>query len=265
MRRVGHFTSVAAGALTAVIAIAGCGDGVSARPPAQKPSGTAVPPKRPFVTAGDNGQLRLVEKGFSVGKEGHGFPTLSYGLVLENLNKQAAAFPQFKVVFIDRTGNPVKADGDSGPWSLRVLPGGRQGFGATMARGDASKVADITVEVETTRWAPDDSEGRFTRLSAADVRTEHIAPSADSPRVRSLLRFTVDSGFTKPIPRVEVSAVFRDRSNKIVGGSVDTKFDGADIPPGRSSRVMSLPDGIPADLDDDRTAVYLYPSVFPAG
>lgn len=82
--------------------VAACGG--EARPAAETPTATPSTQETPYKTVGDNGQIRIVEKGFSTIRKDGDLTRLSYGIVFENLNPRAVAFPTLTVEFVDAQG-----------------------------------------------------------------------------------------------------------------------------------------------------------------
>ncbi|MFI0487501.1 hypothetical protein [Actinomadura sp. 9N215] len=245
--------------------MAACSSGGGPAEPVAEPSSQApTTATSPYRTSGD-GQVVVAEKGFSMIASHNDLPRLSYGVVLENRNRKAVAFPAYTVSFIDAAGTRIGDDvvTTSPP---RILPGGRYGVGGTIPQAAARKVADLRLTVTETTWVPTNAEGRFTGLVASQVRTQQATRPADGGR--TTLTFTIDSAFAKPIPGVDASVVFRDGAGRIIGG-VDhvtsrADFDGVDVPPGRSDHELTLKEDAPAGVDESRTEVYVFPNSWPA-
>jgi hypothetical protein len=261
MKILGHW-AVAVFVVTALAStITGCSRGGPVKPisPVETPTATETP----FKTNGDDGQIVVVERGFSMIPKKNDFDRLSFGAVLENTNRAAVAFPAYLIEFLDAKGKQIRgidaiAEAESPP---RVLPGGRYGIGGIIPYVSYQRLADIRVTITETTWIPHAAQSQFAKVTAAQVRTER---SAGAP---TTLTFTIDSAFHKPIPGVDVSVIFRDPAGKIVGG-VDhvvsrLSVNATDVPPGRSIHQMLLQDGTPADADDSRTEVYAFPNSLP--
>ncbi|URM98306.1 hypothetical protein LUW76_30315 [Actinomadura madurae] len=241
--------------------VAACGG--EARPAAETPTATPSTQETPYKTVGDNGQIRIVEKGFSTIRKDGDLTRLSYGIVFENLNPRAVAFPTLTVDFVDAQGKAVPDMVKRPVTDLRILPGSRYGLGSTLPFARPGQVADIKVEVTETTWTTDRSEGRFTALKAGGVRTQREFPSTR----QATLRFGVDSGFTEPVPVMRVSALFRDRSGRIIGGADDLRQEESfkNVPPGRAQFQLVVGDGLPAGTADERTEIHVHPVLFPVG
>lgn len=123
---------------------------------------------------------------------------------------------------------------------LRILPGSRYGLGST-------RRSPVPGRWPTSRSRsprpPDDRppEGRFTALKAGGVRTQRSSSTR-----QATLRFGVDSGFTEPVPVMRVSALFRDRSGRIIGGADDLRQEESfkNVPPGRAQFQLVVGDGL---------------------
>ncbi|SPT59983.1 hypothetical protein [Actinomadura madurae] len=239
--------------------IAGCGG--TSEPVAETPTATPTTPEAPYTMSGHNGQIRVVERGLSMIEKEGDFPRLSYGVILENLNTRAVAFPLLTLDFIDAQGRSVTEGVDRTLTDVRILPGSRYGVGGTIPFVRPGKVVDIEVEISESVWTTERSQGRFTALRASDVRTQRDFPSEP----QATLRFTVESGFTKPLPSMKVWGIFRDASGRIIGGVDDLgqleSF--RDVPPGRAPFQLIAEDGLPAGTVDERTEIYVNPAVYP--
>ncbi|WP_344586717.1 hypothetical protein [Actinomadura vinacea] len=163
------------GGFAGVAVTTGCG--VSARADAEGPAGPPSASARTFDTFGDNGRLRVVKKSFAETGGRHGIRMLSYGLVIENRNTRAVAFPTFTVGFTDASGRPLEtvASGRT-PEPPRILPGDRQDVNGVVARTGPGKVTGIRVEFGRTRWITRNPGGRFTKLAAG-----RVVPPGPSP------------------------------------------------------------------------------------
>jgi hypothetical protein len=261
MKMFGH-RAVAVFVITALAStITGCSSGGPVKP--ISPDETPTTTETPFTTNGDDGQIVVVERGFSMIAKKNDFDRLSFGVVLENTNRAAVAFPAYLIKFLDAKGKQIRGIDEISEWLSppRVLPGGRYGVGGTIPYVSSQRLADIRVTITETTWIPNNTQGQFSKITAGQVRTER---SAGAP---TTLTFTIDSAFNKPVPGVDVSVIFRDTAGKIVGG-VDhvvsrLSVNATDVPPGRSIHEMELRDGTPAGADDDRTEVYAFPNQLP--
>lgn len=160
-----------------------------------------------------------------------------------------------------KTPAPTPSTPSTQETPLRILPGSRHGLGSTLPFARPGQVADIKVEVTETTWTTDRSEGRFTALKAGGVRTQRESAQ------QATLRFGVDSGFTKPVPVMRVSALFRDPSGRIIGGADDLRQEESfkNVLPGRAPFQFAVGDGLPAGTADERTEIHVHPVLFPVG
>ncbi|MFI0446828.1 hypothetical protein [Actinomadura sp. 6N118] len=270
MTKPGHGAAAVFAVIALALTLAGCSSGGSVEPIAQSPSETpTTTAASPFTTKGDDGQVKVVEKGLSATRKG-AEELLSFGLVLENTNRKAVAFPKYAINLLDAAGKRLyegEYDIDPPLSAPRILPGGRYGVGVTSSHPNPAKVADIRVVIIETEWVTSNDREQFAKLTAGPVRTERATASQRAAAETTSVTFTIDSAFSKPLLAVEMSAIFRNTARKIVGGARHLKrqdgMNSIHIPPGRSTHEMALEDDTPSSADDSRTEVYVFPFVFP--
>jgi hypothetical protein len=169
--------------------------------------------------------------------------------------------------FVDATMSSYKTDGDNGDIVVA-----ENGFSTIPKENDFDRLSYGAVLENHHRTAV--AFPTYTATLGADqrpgtVHQAHGRSGANRTRAsgRTALTFTIDSAFAQPIPRVDASAIFRERGGRIVGGNDHVisrnDWDSADVPPGRSVHELVVKEGVPSGADDGRTEVYVFPSVWP--
>jgi hypothetical protein len=242
------------------------------RPGAVSPGATPVEPWPGVLpvkaaSAPDGGVLRVVEHGFSLGPDPRD-ELVFYGVVVENTSRDRIAFAATATVrLVDAAGAPVKQRFGEAPEVqhkvLAVFPGQRLGIGAREGL-DRRDVAGLQVTVDAPTWVPVDQRlqrdpfratvVRLATLTASVVQVERLGD-------RLAVSFTASSAYEEAVPAA-VTAVFRDRAGRIVGGVVvDEPERCKTFEPGssRHDRLRIHEHDMPAGIDDGRTEVFLDP------
>lgn len=219
------------------------------------------------ASAPDGGVLRVVEHGFSLDPDPRD-KLVFYGVVLENTSRDRIAFAATATVrLVDAAGVPVKQRfGEATELQHKVFavfPGQRFGI---VAREwlDRRDVAELQVTVDAPTWVPMDQRlqrdpyrstvVRLATLTASAVRVER---SGDQLAVS----FAASSGYEEAVPAA-VTAMFRDRAGRIVGGVVlDRPERCLTFEPGdsRHDRMPLRGFYTPTGIDGRRTEVFLVP------
>jgi hypothetical protein len=147
----------------------------------------------------------------------------TFAVVIQNPNADwLAQGVQVDVQFLDAARNPV--GGDSGFVEL-VLPNQRVAVASLFFDAPTVPVVDVNVVIDVARWRETEPfEGGFT---TSQVTTQ----AAEFSGVRT--SFVLRSNFEEPLTDVGVTAVYRDATGRIVGGSdtfVDLLEPGVDTP-----------------------------------
>lgn len=251
----------------------GCGN--EARQPSPSTtsdlSGSAPPPGLSMVEplaahrAPDGGEMKVVERGFSTGRDKAAGPTLQYGVIIENTSRRYAALRvEVFVVVVDAAGTRLSnVSGLTGRREVGpVLPGQRTGTGAAAPLGRATaRNVDITIGV--TWWVPPghpitEVGGRgsmpLAAVDASDVRIRR-----DGPEKEPVVTFMVMSRYQQEIVEPAAYVVFRDSNGRIVGGGTAQQGGDDAYPPGSSVGHIVARHGTPVGTDVSRTEVYVSP------
>ncbi|MGH8877672.1 MAG: hypothetical protein ACRD0P_10075, partial [Stackebrandtia sp.] len=200
-------------------------------------------PDAPVDTASDDGEVKVVEQGFSKLTES----TYSVAFVLKNTSKTDAAAPHVNVDFVDEGGDIV-ADEESGPSFSDDLipPGAKLGIGAR-TYVEQSDVADLEIEVDGSAWYPDREDLGLIRVSDVAIK----GGNAMTVKISS----TYDSALFRPM----YYALFRDGGGKLIGGDsprADEDYRAA-VPPGTATRSLLLNEHPPKGSDLKAVKVFV--------
>ncbi|MGH3663913.1 MAG: hypothetical protein ACRDTQ_18910 [Micromonosporaceae bacterium] len=251
-------------------------DGQDPMPPATR---TVPPDTTKYQVAegspGDNGKVRLVEKGYSPIRDSGDDNLVSYGAVLENTSQKRAAVVTVSLEILDAQGKSLV--GKISEYALTresalILPGKRTGI-SDCVYILSPDVASVEFTVTEVRWLNVDPQHRYSaELSAKLLKTgwqkgrghtlhwdeEGISAVPDSDSL--ILKYEVDSGYTTLLTNPDMSAIFRDAKGAIVGGTIRSNVDVySEFPPGASRHVLRVKYGPPEGIDLKRTELYPYP------
>ncbi|ADD45622.1 hypothetical protein [Stackebrandtia nassauensis] len=244
--------------------------------PSPESTDTVPPDAPPTDKPSDDGEVRIVEKGYQPLVDVAGEPQVSWGAMVENTSEEMVAVVTLKLAILDGDGkslNKEHGDYDLDPTVPVILPGQRVGIGDVVYM-DSSGVAKVKLDVADVRWYPVDGQtGAFAELKVSKVKGSWVNQGQEVPywgddeigayadeRGDLLLRFRVDSGYERIVERPGGCAIFRDDNGKIVGASpLEALNLRAEIPPGWSKQHLIVTDGPPENFDASATKVYVYP------
>jgi hypothetical protein len=234
----------------------------TASPPPSPP--TTLPATLPAVTrqAPDGGEIRVVESGVSSGRNTLDQPMAQYGIMLENTSRgHVAVETEIVVTMLDAAGNPVvdQLESGAGRDGTRVkavvslaATGQRFGVGHETFVPPGTTVAAVKVEIGGARWYPTEA------VRPGKVTTNQVKTANDAAGKRVIVDFTVES--TYPVDLIaDASAIFRDSSGAIVGGTNPEDSGSGRYPPGSSRQRITTAAPLPDRADVTRTEVYVYP------
>ena len=237
--------------------------GTSCDLPASAPAGVSAPGDR----APGGGGLRVVEQGFSPLPAGTApVPGVSLGAVLENTSGQVAYRARIRFRVLDTRGVEIPAAGALLSQQIPViLPGQRIGVGAWTYVGEEASGTPVTaggfeVRIGATEWLPESERGRFAEISTRHQQIERSPATGGT----GTIRYSVESGYCRPLVPRGAGFVFRDSGGAIAGGSFQTG-GGVRCRPGSSEEAVSSVMGIPAGIDESRTESHPYCDVAPGG
>lgn len=236
----------------------------------------AVKYQVPHKTPGDDGEVRVVEKGYSPIKDSGGDDLVSYGAIVENTSRKMAAAFVLRLRIVDADGKNLV--GRISDYALDsepafVMPGQRIGVSdCVYVKGPG--VASVTMTVGEVAWYAVDPKRYYSaQLTGTVLKTGwqkgrgqvphwsedgiKAVPAGDS----LVVEFEVESAYTKLLNRPNAAMIFRNAKGAVVGGAprhplgVYTQF-----PPGKSRHVIRVNYGPPAGIDLSTIELHPYPS-----
>ncbi|GLZ06605.1 hypothetical protein Acsp03_40710 [Actinomadura sp. NBRC 104412] len=232
----------------------------------------------PSASAADGGTVRLVEHGFTRLRDPSGEHRVSWGLIVENTSRTSVVSVPITVDILDARGRQLITKTSAHARERKtafIPPGGRFGLGdATYVARDGARRLRFTLG--KAEWIkPNDL--RAVRLTASLVKGdlhrvdrdqfyllgEPLRAEVHRTRRHDLtITFRVESGASEVLGNGHASAILRDSTGKIVGGThpADT-VSWTRFPPGWSiQRIRAT--GVPPTVDPRRIEVYPQPSYF---
>lgn len=199
----------------------------------QDPGRLAAPLAQDSPGAEAEGEIEIVDYGFSAIPLGGDAWALSYGVVLRNAGADAASLTTVTATATTSSGEPV---GGLIPRSVQhyLAPGATVGLGATVPAVDVGLdelPGDLVFEVKTREWvSADDDAYDFPAFTASDVALVRAGDGS----AEITFTGTVADG---PKTIGSMSAIFRDAAGRLVGGAESSDVEGG---LGLTSGPMSL-------------------------
>lgn len=210
--------------------------------------------------AGDSAGIRVVEQGFST--IGADDPKVSVGVVLRNETAQVAYRTLVTVDALNAAGRTVISE-DNQLLRTQVVP--LIAPGATVAVGNSNllragtedSVDSIKVTLRTTGWLePGDGSNGLGHIAATVTPGENKRAGDGTGEVF----FTIVNENCGELDSRGVSLVFRDKDERVVGGSLDNSPPLAACEPGThvSQQATMTQTDIPVTAELDNTMVNVY-------
>jgi hypothetical protein len=202
------------------------------------------------------GGLRVVEKGITQVSKGF---RVSLGAVVENTSGQVAYRARVTFAYSDAHGRSVVPPNrpELAMQIPVILPGqripvGNWSYVVWDADDTLPVVADVQVTLGSVRWLP--SGSAFAQITARP----HAAARSDVSAETASVTYTVDSHYCRALTPHGVAMVFRDRTGRVVGGSLDLISAQEKCQPGLSDADADAFESMPLGIDESRTEVYPY-------
>jgi hypothetical protein len=203
-------------ALTAALALAGCGSAAETTSTKGETTSAVVSGEEATATGSSDGQaedvaeagaeLKVSEYGFTqLPKSDFAGPSVSYAVLVTNEGGAIATNAQVQISFEDKAGGVVDSQED---YLTAVLPGTSVALGGVMI--DAAGVEKMTVQV-----LPGDSEpleGKQANFEVTKIKTK----TQEYTGVKTTA--SVSSPFVKDVKDAMAVAVYRNAKGKIIGG-----------------------------------------------
>jgi hypothetical protein len=215
------------------------------------------------ASAGDGGQIRVIESGFHMTPTGAPAETnrAIAAVIVENTSKtQEAQTTELNLRFLDASGAPVFTFGSPDQYRVKlpwILPGQRIGVGYILATDEKSSanrtVATMQAEIGQSSWR---SPHTTRRVTMSDV---HIQPRPDGGAdLRYVATLADATGASASDRTFRVYLLLRDSTGKLIGG---WPVGNVQLPPNRSNGGESYTaedwkKNVPADADLDRSELY---------
>ncbi|WP_338751553.1 hypothetical protein [Janibacter alittae] len=151
-------------------------------------------------------ELKVVDYGFTQLDGGeYGEPGVTFGVVIKNSGSAIATNAQVQISFTDSSGTVVDTHED---YLTAVLPGTSVAFGDYLY--DANNVNKMTVQAMPGQSEPLEGEPANFKVSKVNTRAQEFGGLKTTA--------TVESPFTKDLKDLQAVAIYRDKSDKIIGG-----------------------------------------------
>lgn len=152
-------------------------------------------------------ELKVVDHGFTQLEAGeYGTPPgVTYGVVIENSGNAIAGNAQVQISFMDAEGTVVDTREE---YLTAVLPGTSVALGDYLY--DASGVTKMTVQALPGQSEPLENDPANFTVSKVTTRAQEYGGLKTTA--------TVESPFTKDLKDLKAVAIYRDQSDKIIGG-----------------------------------------------
>lgn len=160
------------------------------------------------AAAKDEAKLEVTEYGFTQLDGGeYGTPGVTFGVVIENTGGAIASNAQVQISFTDASGTVVDTREE---YVTAALPGTSVAFGDYLA--DAKGVTKMTVQAMPGQSeALEDKKPANFKVSKVTTRAQEFGGLKTTA--------TVTSPFTKDLKDLQTVAIYRDKSDKIIGGA----------------------------------------------
>lgn len=158
--------------------------------------------------ASDDAKLKIAEYGFTQLDGGeYGTPGVTFGVVIENTGGAIASNAQVQISFSDSNGTVVDTREE---YVTAALPGTSIAFGDYLS--DAKGVTKMSVQAIPGESEPlEDKKPANFKVSKVTTRAQDFGGLKTTA--------TVTSPFTKDLKDLQTVAIYRDKSDKIIGGA----------------------------------------------